>query len=160
MTALGDKHRLCYGVIACSAYWWIRCKVWGKRVRDNFTVCDGATGRLVCPLLWWGRPSQGDIKTTSTWPWPSCSYYTQRLSQDDAHRRCTQLSRSEGFSTAITLPLFSQQSFTLSLKPFLSALPHCFVMAAGSTELEEIRHIDFILRHSWENTREIKVVLT
>lgn len=128
-----------------------------KRVRDAFKS------------LWWshwkdvlyshGEHLLCDNETRSIWPHPVYSYHAQELSQDDVHGRCTQLSLSDGFLRCChPSPSFPAVSHSCSL--FLSALPHCSLMAAGSIELDEIRHIYFILRHSWENTQEIKVVLT
>lgn len=121
-------------------------------------VCGGAAGRVVCPLLWWGRPTRVMEKLHLPGRALSALPIFQKLSRD-VHRRCAQLSWSDGFSAAITFFLISWKSFTPSLQPLLSALPQYFLTAARSPEMHDIRHIYFILRHSWENTQEIKVVL-
>lgn len=66
---------------------------------------------------------------------------------DDIRGRCTQLSLSAGFLRGCH-PSPSFPAFSHSCSLFLTALPHGSLKAAGSIELDEIRHIDFILRHS------------
>lgn len=76
---------------------------------------------------------------------PSC--HARELSQGDIRGRCTQLSLSAGFLRGCRpSPSFPAVSHSCSL--FLTALPHGSLKAAGSIELDEIRRIDFILRHS------------
>lgn len=103
-------------------------------------------------------------KTCPGWHWrsmwlgPFHSCDAKRLSQEDAHRRHTRLSWCVWRGVCTASALWRTPRVPYSLQPLRQHSRPLLWWQRQPRAGWDYRHIHFILRHSWENSQEIKVV--
>lgn len=130
-------------------------RTWEREAGLTLRICGGSAGRMGCPMVRWGWPARGTLRGYRAMPF---LLWCGREAEPGGCIQPAQLAGG-GCGGTTLLPGSPRRVPPLSAaspSTPLSRLPD----GRSSTEPDEIRHIHFILRHSWENTQEIKVVLT